>query len=351
MMSKISLNEELRRLAPLEHLRILLRGAGQVMFQPSAWTGLLFLVGIFWGAYTSHTPEVAWGALLGLFVSTFTGYMIDMPSEDGRQGLWGFNGVLVGCAFPTFLGNTLWVWIALVLCSAMTVWVRTGMNNVMAPWRVNSFTMPFVFCTWIFILAARAMNSMPPEHLPDPSLPESFSSVADLHFKNLVIYCLKGISQVFLINSWVTGALFLIGIAISSPIAALTALGGSTLALLTAILFGAAGSEVANGLYCFSAVLSAMAVGVVFYKPGLHSAMWAIVATIVTVFMQAAMNVLLLPLGIATLTAPFCFTTWLFLLPLLAIDKDEKPDHSNWNPSNKRHLAKHSSNTKQPLNN
>ena len=105
MMSNLKFNEELRRLEPLEHLRIVLRGAGQVMFQPSAWSGLFFMVGIFWGAYSSHTPEVAWGAVLGLLVSTLTGYWIDMPSEDGRQGLWGFNGVLVGCAFPTFLGG------------------------------------------------------------------------------------------------------------------------------------------------------------------------------------------------------------------------------------------------------
>ena len=108
MMSNLKFNEELRRLEPLEHLRIVLRGAGQVMFQPSAWSGLFFMAGIFWGAYSSHTPEVAWGAVLGLLVSTLTGYWIDMPSEDGRQGLWGFNGVLVGCAFPTFLGNTVW---------------------------------------------------------------------------------------------------------------------------------------------------------------------------------------------------------------------------------------------------
>lgn len=350
MMSNLKLNEELRRLTPLEHLRIVLRGAGQVMFQPSAWTGLLFLAGIFWGAYSSHTPEVAWGALLGLAVATLTGYMIDMPSEDGRQGLWGFNGVLVGCAFPTFLGNTIWVWIALVLCSAMTVWVRTAMNNVMAPWRVNSFTFPFVFCTWIFILAARAMNSMPPEHLPDPTLPEVFSSVTNLHFKNLIIYCLKGVSQVFLIESWVTGLFFLVGLAISSPIAALTAFGGSALALLVALVFGTSGIETAHGMYGFSAVLTALAIGVVFYKPNLHSALWATIATIVTVFVQAAMNVLLLPLGIATLTAPFCVTTWLFLLPMLAINNEQNLDHSNWNPENKRHLAKRPRGSQPPKN-
>ena len=55
------------------YLKILLRGSGQVMFQGNAWTGLLFLIGIFWGAYSSHTPAVAWGALLGAekFLTTF----------------------------------------------------------------------------------------------------------------------------------------------------------------------------------------------------------------------------------------------------------------------------------------
>jgi len=30
------------------YLKILLRGAGQVMFQCNAWTGLFFIAGIFW---------------------------------------------------------------------------------------------------------------------------------------------------------------------------------------------------------------------------------------------------------------------------------------------------------------
>ncbi|MDE6160360.1 MAG: urea transporter, partial [Muribaculaceae bacterium] len=35
------------------------------------------------------------------------------------------------------------------------------------------------------------------------------------------------------------------------------------------------------------------------------------------VFIQAAMNALMAPLGLASLTAPFCIGTWLFMLPLL----------------------------------
>ncbi len=325
--------------SPTQFVRSMLRGTGQVMFQNSEWTGLLFICGIFWGSYASGTGIVAWGALLGLAVSTLTGRLLNLPADDGVQGLWGFNGVLVGCAFPTFMGNTVWMWLALVLCSALTVWVRTAMNNVMAPWKVNSFTFPFVFCTWIFLLAARAMNGISPEHMSDPTLPETIAaSVVDTGFGHLLVYWLKGIGQVFLINSWVTGLLFLIGLMLCNRMAALWAAIGSAVALVVALAFGASGSDIENGLYGFSPVLTAIALATVFYKPSVRSGMWALLGIIVTVFVQAGMDTLTAPLGIATLTAPFCVVTWLFLLPLLKFDETEKPDHSNWNADNKKHL-------------
>ncbi len=109
------------------------RGAGQVMFQCNALTGMFFLAGIFWGAYQSHMPQVAWGAAVGLLASSIAGYPLHGNVNDADEGLWGFNGILVGCAFPTFLENTWQMWIALIFCSAMTTWVRHGFNNVMAP--------------------------------------------------------------------------------------------------------------------------------------------------------------------------------------------------------------------------
>ena len=42
-----------------------LRGAGQVMFQNNPLTGLLFLGGIFWGAYAAGMIQVGIGALVG----------------------------------------------------------------------------------------------------------------------------------------------------------------------------------------------------------------------------------------------------------------------------------------------
>lgn len=307
----------------------LLKGSGQVMFQGNAWTGLLFLIGIFGGAYAEGMPMVAWGALLGLVISTSTGYLLGLPTDEGREGVWGFNGILVGCAFPTFLGNTPLMWLALMLCAAATTWVRTGFNNVMKPWKVNSLTFPFVFLSWLFLFSARMLDGMSPEYLSAPVLTLHASAVIDLSLSSLVVYWLKGISQVFLINSWVTGLIFLMALFISNRWAALWAAIGSAVALLVAVFYQAPGMDIANGLYGFSPVLTAIALGCTFYKPTLRSALWTLMGVLTTVFIQAGMDALMLPFGMATLTAPFCVATWLFLLPLYQWDKPDT-NHSHW---------------------
>lgn len=103
-------------------------------------------------------PAVAWGAVAGMFMSTITGYLLKYPAEKGLEGLWGFNGILVGCALPTFLGNVPLMWLAIVIFSAMTTWVMVGLNYLLAPYKVSSFTFPFVLITWFVLMAARIMH-------------------------------------------------------------------------------------------------------------------------------------------------------------------------------------------------
>lgn len=329
-MSTLSNIFDVKNPGPARGVRTLLRGAGQVMFQESAWSGLLIIIGIFWGAYVSGTPEVAWGAMVGLAVSTITGWSMVQKPSDGLAGLWGFNGILVGCAFPTFLGTTWLMWACLILCAALSTIVRRGFNNVMAPWKVNSFTFPFVFTTWVFLLAARMFAQMPPIGESTPELPGEVLTTFDHNFGDLVIYWLKGISQVFLINNWVTGIFFLAALFVCDKWSCLWAAVASAISLAVACLFHADGSDIANGLYGFSAVLTGIAIGSVFYKTtNWKIAAYTVIAIVTTVFIQAAMNALFKPWGIATLTGPFCITTWLFLLPAYKLNNIFSP-HSEW---------------------
>jgi urea transporter len=314
----------------------ILKGPAQVMFQPKTATGVIILVALFWGAIISHTPEVAFGGLAALVISTLTGYLLGLPLHEGEAGLWGFNGVLVGCAFMTFLGNTPLGWLALVLCSAMTTWVRSGLDRVGSSHKVSSFTFPFVLCTWIFLAASRVLEGLDGVGLSHPMLPaihhlDTAASAPSSVWEGIE-WVLEGVSQIMLIDSWLVGLLFIIALLVSSPWAALWAFVGSAIGTYGALLFGGSEVAVSSGLYGFSPALTAIALGVTFYKPSWRSALWAVLGAAATLFVQAATNVFLEPLGLPALTAPFCLTTWLFLLPLLRFDKHkaEEEDHSTW---------------------
>ena len=125
----------------------------------------------------------------------------------------------------------------------------------------------------------------------------------------------EGVSQVFLVESWVAGLIILAGLAVNSWWSAASAAVGAVLGTLLAIWFGASADTVEAGLWGFNAVLTAVALGTVLYKPTVATAIYALSGVVFTILIQAALSTVLAPLGIPTLTAPFVIATWLFILP------------------------------------
>ena len=112
------------------------------MFQKNRITGLLFLAGIFSGSYICDTPTVTWGAVVGLVVSVIAGYFSDRDRKSGCDGLWGFNGILVGCAVPTFLAYTWQMWLLLIFGAAISTWGAPVSNKLLASINLNSSPSP-----------------------------------------------------------------------------------------------------------------------------------------------------------------------------------------------------------------
>lgn len=309
----------------LRAVRTLLRGAGQVMFQNSPWTGLLFLCGIAWGAWRAGRPEIAVGALAGLCAGTLAACLLGAPREEIEEGLHGYNGILVGCALPVFLENGPVCWIMVVAGAFFSTVIMMAVSRVFLSWKVSAMTGPFVFTTWFILLASYSFSGFSAAGLPHPALPSPQPDMLSFSGFDMFFHAsLTGISQVFLIDDAVTGALFLAGLAVGSLSAALYGWIGSLVAMITALLFGANGADVHAGLYQFSAVLTAVGIGTTFYHPGWRAALYTLLATVFTVVAQGALNASLAPLGIPTLTFPFVIAAWLFLLPHVGLDPESR---------------------------
>ena len=295
-----------------------LRGAGQVMFQNSAWTGLCFLIGIFWGAYAANMPAVAWGAVLGLIAGTAAAFALRAPRRDIAAGLHGYNGMLVGCALPGFFHPGPVMWALLVMGAVFSTVMMLGLSRILKTWKVSAMTGPFVFTSWFIMLAAYNFSGFAISGLPHPAMPAQpgMAAAAGISPGGVWTASLTGVSQVFLLDNVVSGLIFLVGLAGSSLPAAVFAWLGSLTAIGAAVFLGADTQDILKGLFQFSAVLTAVGLGTVFYRPANGRViLYALLGAIFTVVAQGALNVLLAPFGIPSLTFPFVIAAWLFLLP------------------------------------
>lgn len=293
-----------------------LRGSGQVIFMAHRGSGAVNLLALAWGAWAGGTRwSVVLGAVAGLLVATAAAGPMRLAVESRRAGLYGFNGLLVGAAFPTFLAPTPLVWVLLLLACAASTVVTRALERTLAPWQLPGLTFPFVLTTWLVLLAAYPLAGLPITGLPPAALAAPTGALGALPgAAEWLRATLVSVAQVFFVDDPGAGALFLLALALASPRAALLAAGGAALAVATALLLGADRGLVAHGLWGYSAALTAPAVGCVFRAPGPRTWVACIGATLLTVLVQGASFTLAGTVGVPPLTFPFVLATWVFLL-------------------------------------
>lgn len=268
-----------------EAVVILLRGVGQVLFRRSALSGLLMLAGIAAGSW-----RIALLALCGNAAGNLTARLCRYPVQEIRDGLYGFNGTLVGIAVGIFFR---WGWeTALLLVAASAL--ATLSVRLFARCRLQGFTAPFILAVWM--LSGVVALWMPELRVAaEVALPEA----APRWFRAFSL----GVGQTMLQGTTVVaGVLFLAGMAVDDLRSAAYAAWGALLPL--AVAFVTTDYAAFNaGLYGYNGVLCAAALA----GPAGRDFARATVAVLLSVGLQW----LGMRWGILTLTAPFVLSVWM----------------------------------------
>jgi urea transporter len=132
---------------------MLLRGIGQVMFQNNPLTGLLFLVGIFVNSF-----KFGGAALLGVAASTLAAHLLGADRTLIRNGLFGFNGILVGIGLAFFLEFDFLLAVYIVVGAAVSTIVMMALINLLTPWDMPALTAPFVLTAWMLLVAVTSSS-------------------------------------------------------------------------------------------------------------------------------------------------------------------------------------------------
>lgn len=291
-------------------LDAVLRGIGQVFLQNNSYTGLLFLIGIFF-----NSALFGAAVLTGTVVSTLTAILLGVTRSQVRDGLFGFNGALVAIALIYFLHPSGLTWVYLVLASSFSTVLMGAAIRILDVWKMPTLTSPFVVTALGFLLACARLGRLESTQiLPTAGLPTAATVEGIVTLSTMAEGLFKGIGQVFFQENIVTGVIFAIALLISSRRACVLALWGSLTGVLIAWGLGAAEPAIRSGAFSFNSVLTAVAIGGIFSVLNVASVAYMSLAVIVTTVAFAAVSAALAPLGMPALTLPFVLVVWVFVL-------------------------------------
>ena len=112
-------------------------GIGQVLFQASIWTTLLFIAGMAFNNWR-HACWAVVASLVGMLVGT---YHHDASAEVAALGLYGYNAVLAALALS--------VWRPSVLAPLLGIMFAVPLTEHIPLLGLPALTSPFVRSTWL----------------------------------------------------------------------------------------------------------------------------------------------------------------------------------------------------------
>mgnify|MGYP000098667222 FL=1 len=220
-----------------------LKSVAQVCLQDSTYTGAFFLLAI-----ALYSPLYALCAVAGAAVANVYAYYRglvkkELALSDVQNGLYGFNGSLIGICVAAFLPMNAWSLLFLavfcVFSVQLVIWVA-------ARSKVSLFTMPFIIVAMFVYGLGQSLNVTGQDVVP-------------FFDQTFALPLFESIGQIFLLPNAASGICILLGFLMASVRAFFITLWSVGLAYFLAIELGMNAQAINTGLFGFCAILTAHA--------------------------------------------------------------------------------------------
>ena len=262
-------------------------GFSQVFLLQSPLSGVLILAGLFCNSW-----QLALLALLGCLVSRAAASLWRDTKSEIADGLYGFNGTLVGIAIGVYWEISWLSLLLLVIGAALSTWLaRAFRRHAQLP----GLTAPFIIAVWVLLL----VSLLAPQGV---GLIDSVTKLEEGQplWRTLGVALGDSVGQVMFQSNVLTGLLFFLAIAWESRRKALYALLGALVPMLVIPVVPEAVWR--EGLLGYNAVLCA----IYWAGSGERRLLYALLSVVLSVLLE----LLALYAGLIPLTAPFVLSVW-----------------------------------------
>ena len=228
----------------------------QVLFSDHAGVGALLLLA------TALSPRIGLSGLTAVLLGHALVRLLALGEAAAARGRYGYNPLLVGLAVGALFEPGAGAAALLALAVVAVVFLEAALESALgAVFALPLLSLPSVFVTWLALAAAPLVGIVSrtaPSLVPEPA-PDWLPGLAALYLRSL--------GAIFFSPSLAAGALVLAGLVLQSRIATLLSLVGfGVAAALTSSVFTLA-SDGALLVLCANAMLTAVALGGIWFVP------------------------------------------------------------------------------------
>ncbi len=292
-----------------------LRVYAQVLFSSAPLVGLLLLLA------TATVPRAFLGGALSVLTAHAAARLLDFDPEAIASGKYGYNALLTGLGISqAFIGPeaALLVVLAAVACVLVTAALEASLG---ATANLPFLTLPFLV---VFHLAASAsvfvLGAAQSTHAADPS---ALAWVLPVPLAPFVLF-VRSLGALFFLPRFEAGLLVLVALLAHSRIA--TSLAATSFGLILLLRAQALSLPDSMGdALGYNAMLSAMALGGVWFVPSTSSFLLALTGTLVTALITLGLAAPFARLGLPPLIVPFNAALLLMLAAMRRRTHDLRP--------------------------
>lgn len=298
---------------------ILLRGVGQVFFQNNPWTGLIIIAGV---AISSWVAAVDF--LVGAAVATLVARWFQADEGSIRTGIFSFSGGYVGLlvgifTHPAMKYQVFELTVFVMLGGILAVPLTSGLNHALKRLELPATMFPIVVLLWA-LLAGILFTDLTELSKASPLLSARPDENLPYTWKTWFFGTTNGFGRVFMQLHPITGLFILLGILVNSRIAALMAILGGALSILTGILFGQYEPLLRTGVMSYNPILTAIALGGFYLYFSWRSVIYALLGALLSMWFFVALTVILGPMGLPATVLPMVLVVWVMMLGAQTFD-------------------------------
>lgn len=251
------------------------------------------IFGIILIAVSFISPVLGISGLISIIVTNIIAYWLGFNRQYIRDGLYGFNSLLVGLGIGAVYQFGVVYLIILVFASLLTFIFTIGISGVLGKYDIPFLTLPFILGIWIIILASRQFSNL--------ELSRQFVSsingidnwlIEQCKIPDILQIYFKSLGAIFSQSNMIAGILIAIGLLIYSRIA-------FTLSLIELIIaygfYHIIGANIHDLQYHhmgFNFILTAIAIGGFFVVPSAYSYLCVIILIPIITLLIISFNTL-----------------------------------------------------------